>query len=677
MVIDLAETFRPPERMTVSQAAAQHVKLNTPGAYIGDWLNETVPYMIEPMDTLTSREFDAEVFVGPAQCAKTQALILNYTAYTIAVDPMDMIIYCPTNSAARDFSTRRIDRMHRHSPDVGSHLKRSRDTDNKFDKHYKDGMILTLSWPSVTEFAGRPIGRVMLTDYDRMPDDVDGDGEPFDLATKRTTTFGSFKMTLAESSPSREIEEEGRKWISSSPHEAPPCKGILSLYNRGDRRRRYWQCPGCQEWFEPKFTHLKWDDRRDAADAADTVYMEAPCCAQRINADERNPLDRKGVWLRDGETIDKDGVKGGQPRRARIASFWMNGVVATFVSWRTLVSTYLEAEADYERTQSQESLKKFYNTDLGEPYFPRGNESIILPETLKARAVKSVHGAIPEAVRFLLATVDVQKNMFVVHVYGIAPGAPYDVHVVDRFKVFKSDRLDHDGDHEWVKPHVYLEDWNKIVTEVMDKTYKLPDGSNREMSIKMTFCDSGGKEGVTTMAYNFYRDLKTRGLAGRFHLLKGEAKPGAPRTRIGYPDSNQRDKYSAARGDVPVLFLNSNLLKDAVMGRLQSVEPGKGMIHFPDFLHESFYVEMVAERRTEKGWIATSQRRNEAWDLTYYCVGACASNLLLVEKFDWGNPPSWAGAWDKNPMVSAPGKQIFAQKSSTVYDFASLAEQLA
>lgn len=677
MVIDLAETFRPPERLTVSQAAAKYRYLNTPGAYVGPWLNETVPYMVKPMNTLTSRMYDACIFVGPAQCGKTDGLLLNFAAYTVKVDPMDLILYCPTNSAARDFSTRRIDRMHRHSPEIGMMMQKSRDTDNKFDKHYKDGTILTLSWPSVTEFAGRPIGRVCLTDYDRMPDDIDGDGEPFDLASKRTTTFGSFAMTLAESSPSREVEEGGKKWIASSPHEAPPCKGILGLYNRGDRQRRYWKCPHCREWFEPTFKLLKWEDKHDAMASADTVYMETPCCAGRIEADQRNDLDQWGEWLIDGETLDKDDRRHGTPRRSRIASFWLNGVVAAFISWRKLVFNYITAEEDYERTQSQEALKKFYNTDLGEPYFYRGNETVLLPEVLKARAVPVREKHVPKAVRFLLAMVDVQKNMFVVNVFGVAPGEPYDLHIVDRFNVVKSKRIDADGDAEWVKPHAYLEDWKELETQVMDRTYPLDDDTGRHMQIKLTCCDSGGREGVTGMAYNFYRQLRENGKHGRFHLIKGEPKPGVPRARVSYPDSNQKDKWSAARGDVPVLFLNSNLLKDSALGRLEVIQPGKGMLHFPDWLHDSYYVQLVAERRTEKGWISTSIKRNESWDLLYYCIGANASQLLLTEKFDWNNPPQWAAEWDRNLLVGEAGQQRFAQMSSDEYDFAKLAGALA
>jgi phage terminase large subunit GpA-like protein len=207
VVIEAAKVFDPPERLTPAETAEKYRYVYQPGAYVGPWRNKTVPYMVEPMDVFASRSFSGEVFVGPAQTGKTDALLVNTVAYTVLIQAMDTIIFCPSQSAARDFSTRRIDRLHRYSPEVGKHLLKDRDSDNKYDKHYDTGIILSISWPSKTELAGRPIGRVILTDRDRMDDDVEGEGDPFDLGSKRTTTFGSFAMCCAESSPSRADHE--------------------------------------------------------------------------------------------------------------------------------------------------------------------------------------------------------------------------------------------------------------------------------------------------------------------------------------------------------------------------------------------------------------------------------------------------------------------------------------
>lgn len=676
---ELAEMVRPPERMSVAEAAAKYRYVNQPGAYVGDWLNRTTWYMVEPMNTFTSRTYSGLIFVGPAQSGKTDALVLNTLAYTIKVDPMDMMLVCPTQTASRDFSTRRIDRLHRYSKKIGEMLLPGADNDNKFDKSYKSGMLFTLSHPSPTELAGKPVGRVVLTDRDRMDDDVGpGDGEPFDLASKRTTTFGSYAMTVAESSPSRPVEN--LKWIPSTPHEAPPAAGILSLYNRGDRRRWYWPCPHCGQYFEGRFEHLQIDEKASGSnvDKASTVRMVCPSCDYGIHPDEREEMQLWGVWLKDGQGIDNLGRVFGEGVRTSIASFWLRGVAAAFVSWPKLYEIYLTAYDEYERTGSEEALKKFYNNDLGEPYYPKSTEGVRLPEVLKAREEPLGERVVPEGVRFLVALIDVQKNSWVVQVFGILPGMPFDNVLIDRFAIFKSKRTDEDGERVFVRPHAELDDWDLLTEEVLKKEYPLGDGSGRMMAIKHVGCDSGGREGVTGMAYNYYRKLRKDNLHRRFTLTKGDPKPNNPRVRETYPDSSRKDKLSAARGDVPVLMLNSNLLKDDLNSRLDCITPGKGMYRFPDWLSDSFYSELCSEVRTVKGWENPSNSRNEAWDLSYMMIGLCQSAYIRVDKIDWDNPPGWAAPWDKNDMVRSPkAKARFAADASEEVDFSKFGSALA
>jgi phage terminase large subunit GpA-like protein len=67
-----------------------------------------------------------------------------------------------------------------------------------------------------------------------------------------------------------------------------------------------------------------------------------------------------------------------------------------------------------------------------------------------------------------------------------------------------------------------------------------------------------------------------------------------------------------------------------------------------------FYKELCVEHRDEKGrWIGTRGIRNEAWDLLYYCLGACASSLVRAETLNWISPPGWADIWSKNTLIMA------------------------
>jgi phage terminase large subunit GpA-like protein len=67
MVLATAEAVRPPERLTVAEAAEKYRYINNPGSYVGPYKNSTTPYLVEPMEMLTSLDHTQMVFVGPAQ----------------------------------------------------------------------------------------------------------------------------------------------------------------------------------------------------------------------------------------------------------------------------------------------------------------------------------------------------------------------------------------------------------------------------------------------------------------------------------------------------------------------------------------------------------------------------------------------------------------------------------
>jgi len=677
IVVDSAAGLLPPERLSVSQAAAKYrILKNSGGGYEGPWLNETTPYMIDPMDCLTSRDFSAVVFMGPAQSGKSDALLLNWICYSVMCDPADMLIVEKSQAAAADFTRRRINPMHRHSPALKEKLIRRRDSDSVFNKAYSNGMLLTMAWPAINELSGRPVPRTAETDLDRMPEDIDGEGSVFDLAGKRNTTFGSFGMNLAESSPGHVVDDP--KYMARTLHEAPPCKGIASLYNRGDRRRLYWPCPRCHDFFEGDFNLLAWPDTRDFVEAAEMAYMVCPKCEHQIQHARKYDLNLAGVWVPDGMRLDRDGFMFGNPMRSNIASFWLKGTAAAFATWKDLVLKHLQAEEEYERTGSQEALKTTVNTDQGHPYRMRGTEVERLPEDIKARAEPMGEHEVPEGVRFLVATCDVQKNQWVVQVFGVGIGM--DLWLIDRFSIRKSVRKDEDGDTLWVKPATNLEDWDLLVEQVIEKTYPLADGSGRRMQMKLVGCDSGGRAGVTSNAYAFWQKLRDeeRGHHKRFVLIKGDHVVGSPRTRISYVDSAMGKGQTAVnRGEVPVLLLNVNVLKDRVNAMLDRKEAHGGLIHFADWLPDEVYTELTVERRTSKGWENLKGYRNESWDLFTYCVGICTN--LRLEQFDWSRPPRWADVWDKNDLViAASSNQLkFEPSTKSGYDLAKLASQLA
>ncbi|AHF03425.1 DNA packaging protein [Marichromatium purpuratum 984] len=635
---DVADIIRPPRRVAVSTCAAEVVRIETPGGYSGPWDAQLTPYMAEPMDLLKSRRHEAVVFVSPARTGKTQALLDGWLAHCVTADPGDMGLYFPTQTLAYDYRKRRIERLHRNSPRLRERLSpRKHDTTIEMIA-YRNGMILNLGWPTSSQLAQRDLRYVAMTDYDSFPDDIGGEGEPFGLARKRTQVAMSAGMTLVESSPKRELVTN--QWTPDGPHAAPPVKGgILPLYNRGDRRRWYWPClDGCGARFEPPAMPL-YDEAETIEASAATAHICCPHCGTRYLPHDKRRLNIAGHWFREGE-LD------GSPRTAAIASYWVLGCAAAFQQWESLVTNALLAQRELEASGDETALRQTTNTDQGMPYMPRAMAESRGAESLAARIEEAERYRVPDGVRLLLAAVDVQGNRFEVCVIGFGIGG--ERWIVDRYAIRKT------AAGEPLQPAVMQEHWSELTDRVINATYRLPD--DRELRVYRTGVDLGGyanrAKGAdsTARAYAWWRELRRAGLAHRARLVRGDGSRSAQLVRETLPDTSKRhDRKSGSRGDVPVLILNADRIKDRVSADLARDVPGPGYIHLPSWLSRAQRDELTAEQRTPDGWRQIGNRRNETWDLLCY-----AEALWLHcggDRIDWARPPAWAEAWTDNTEV--------------------------
>lgn len=639
---DSGYILRAPRRMRVADAVTQYMRVPMGAGNSVPWDPLVAPYVIEPMNCLASREYDAVIFVGPARTGKTIGLIDGWVIYNVICDPADMLIIQMTEEKAREHSKKRLARTFRVSPEVVSRLSPNKNDNNVYDRTFLAGNYLKIGWPSVNIMSSSDYKCVALTDYDRFPEDIDGEGDAFSLASKRTTTFMSSGMTLVESSPGRDVKDV--KWRRTSPHEAPPTTGILSLYNRGDRRRWYWPCPHCGEYFQPCGDVVA--GFRDIADpvlASEAAYIQCPSCSGRIMPEQKRELNGRGVWLRDGESINADGSRYGDPRRSRIASFWMEGPAAAYQTLSQLVYKLLTAEQEYETTGSEETLKTVINTDWGLPYLPRASMEQRKSELLEQRAEPVPSRSVPDGVNFLVATVDVQAGRhrrFVVQVTGY--GSRGERWIIDRYNITQSLRGDSDGESQRIDPASYPEDWDVLLTDVFHKSWPLASDPSQQMRLMAMAVDSGGEDGVTDNAYKFWRRCRRDGLGKRIYLFKGDSIRRAKLITRTFPDNTGRTgRRAQAAGDVPLWLLQTDALKDRVNNALWRDSPGPGYVHFPDWLGSWFYDELTYEERSSDGkWSKPGRGANEAFDLMVY-----AEALVILhgyEKIRWPDAPEWA-----------------------------------
>lgn len=661
----LVSVLQPPRRVSVARAVAENLYISESDR----WDPSLVPYLIKPMNETASRHHGMVCFVGPARTGKTLALIVGRWVYTVTCHPQDFAVVHSSQDLARDLSNRDLRRLHVNSPAMrGAMTGRSRD-DNTYDKTYKSGVMAVVAWPSDAQLASRTIPVMLLTDYDRWPREIGG-RSGLVQAQKRTETAGSLAMTVVESSPGTEVSAEHQhdpvKYELGTPlsHAFPPTvsgvrANICEVYNGGTREWWYVPCLACGEYYpqNASIERFAWGDSNDPLQSAQSAGTVCPWCGAVHHEATKAAENANGIWLAEGETVDCFGKVSGTSRKGHTyPSYSLGGGAAAYQTRRSIVQKYLQALQSATDTGDESTLKGVVNDDIGSPHTTIHLMSGRTAAPIKQRAERDLQKQqVPSGVRFVIAAVDVQKNRFVVQVVGFGPHR--NRWLVDRYNIRYSPR----GDNVVVDPAAFDEDW-EVLIKLIEKSYPLDDGSTRRMRVGAVVCDMGGRDGVTDKAMGFYRRLSPA-LKPRFRLIKGEPKPAAPLIEQRYPDTrNRSDRKGASKGDVPVLFVNSNRMKDRLSGDLDRAEPGDGYCHFPGWLNDWFYRELTREQRgTDGQW--SSRQRNEAWDLMCYCEAAAISGIPFSAGFRprgidaagfWERPPPWAAPWDENALVFAP-----------------------
>ncbi|MBB4277036.1 terminase gpA endonuclease subunit [Rhizobium mongolense] len=650
IVVERLSTLRPARRIDIpTWAESRHLSTIS---YQGLWSNSFAPYMIEPSRMATSRKYRAVVFIGPARSSKSESLVLNSIGHRIECAPADTMIVCQTQGSAKEFSEKKLGQMLRANPKLVARQGTGRGADNIYSKKFDGNMNLKISWPVIGSFSQNEYVLVVLTDRDRMPDDVDGEGDPLMLAMKRTQHAGSLGMAIEESSPGRLILVDD-DWKAGTPHELPPCSGIYADYNLGTRGAFYWVCPSCGDPFRPEFDRLMWETKATPGESAKTVEMICPrgCC---IGPDKKFVCNEAGIWLH--ETSNGDEVveiDDSSVRDTDIASYRCEGPIAAMQSWEQLVLRYLQAKSTFDLTGDDTQLKATINLDQGRNYRPQVREvgDSISEDTLRALAERYPLKIVPASARFTTVQVDIQGNRFVVQVD--AHGEGLERWLIDRFDLLMPPELAPGGQRDEngnparaLDPARYIEDWD-VLPELLERVYPVENSEFGLMPVAM-IVDSAGRPGVTRNAYRFLRKMQRKGLGKRVFLAKGSARLD-DRARYVEPEKVLQQK-GRKLADIKLVFVGTNKVKDEVVLALTRKEAGPGKYHLSEHLPAQVFSEMTAEVRTESGWERRkSGLANEAFDLAVY--GAALVIILKGEKIDWANPPHWALPANENSFA--------------------------
>lgn len=372
----------PPPRLTISEWADANRFMDNMSPIPGPWRTSNTPYLREIMDALTPFAQNERVIVMKSVQVGATEVLLNTCGYLMHYAPAPTMLIQPTVNMAERFSKQRLDPLIENTPVLRDRVKdpRSRDSGNTMlMKEFAGGVLILTGTNSAVGLRSLPAKYVLCDEVDGWEGDVDGEGDPFELAYNRTAAFGSQRKVLAISTPSI-------KGLSR----------IERLYELSDQRLFWVPCETCGEYQVLVWQQVKWTTPADA-------HYECAHCGAHWHDAMRHRSIRRGEWR--ASATSQDG---------KTVGFHINGLMTPWGQLSAIVEKFLAAKSE------QSSLKVFVNQTLGEVWFDRGDAPNW--EVVKSRSEDYGLGTIQLGSLILTAGVDVQRDRLELSVYGWGRG---------------------------------------------------------------------------------------------------------------------------------------------------------------------------------------------------------------------------------------------------------------
>ncbi|QBQ98177.1 phage terminase large subunit family protein [Paraburkholderia pallida] len=593
----LVEAIRPDERLGIAEWSERHRILPETAPEPGRWRNSRTPYLVGIMDALSGlpsavtrythddhRLFDnAWVRVVGMQKGHQlggSALGESFVGRSITSAAGNILAVFATKDDAEKWELDRFEPMRLSTPELRRRVRDSgkKGSDNtKLRKRFPGGMLNLVSASRAGRLKSTTVRYVLLEEIDEYDMNVDGQGNPIDLAENRTSNYGRRAKIFANSTPTI----EGRSQIAK-------------LYARGDQRRYFVPCPDCGF---PQF--FEWKNMRWTEGVPESVRYY--CCECGVGNPEHAWKTRgyeNAYWM---PTAAGDG---------KTASFHLSALYAP-IGWRPwidLVRDWIAAQTDVEK------LIAFVNNALAECWKDKTAE--VAWESIKRRAEPFALRTIPRGVLAMTAAVDTQNDRLEVTIMG------WGRHLT-----------------RWTIDHVVIkgdpatpEPWNAL-----DRLRETPltNSFGVPMRIELMAVDSGG--GRTQDVYDYCR---TRRHLGVF-AVKGASEKHKPiigrPTQQDVTIRGMTHKHGVqlwpVGTDTAKSRIFANLLGD------EDAEPIDRRIRFSEGLDDEYFQQVVSEAyNAAKDRWDKLRPRNEALDCMVYNL-ACAYHprlrLNLMTEADW------------------------------------------
>lgn len=596
----LALAWQPPELDPVSGWADKYRHLaKSTSSEPGQWRNTRIPFLAGVMDALDHNHpspivcFVKSSQVGGSECG------LNWIGRTVHQTPSSFLALFPTEKVGRKWVRTRLDSMIAATPVLREILPRGVKTsggNTLQEKHYKGGVLYTGSANIPDDVASISVPNLLLDEVDRMPVTLEDEGDPIELALRRSTTFPRSKAFLVSTPTTEETSRIWQVWRSST------------------MGRYYVPCPDCGHmqflvWKQVKWVEGKPDGARYLCESCGVLFEER----------HKTQFLRQGEWRFD------------HPDRINeVSGFHINGLYTPI----GLGDSWARHARAWERAQgSSARIQVFTNTRMGEVH--KGDREKLEWEEIQARAEPYKLGVVDDTVLVLTSGTDVQGDRLECQVLGHARGER--IQVVD-YRVFYGDTT---------RPEV----WDEL-DEYLRGEWNRADGSTIRM--KCSLIDSGF---LPEVVLGFTRTRQNLGVyASRGSSVANKFPIGRP----SYPDVKRRgaqDKRGAERYDLGVSSLKhwvyEQLKADAGTADVP-VLPLDRHVRFSEDLPAEYYRQLVAEVFDPRnGWVERANyHRNEALDTFCLARAAAMHHSIAIHRLREGD---WARL--EQQRVKAPGPE--------------------
>lgn len=464
LIDGLIASLQPPEDISIPQWADKYRKLpKTSSAESGQWRTSRFPYMEEPMWEMSPQSPTAEVaMMGGSQISKTESCCINPLLYYMDCHPCPILYVQKTIQTVERFSSQRLGPSIEATPSVAEKVgdQKTRDAANtKLLKTFPGGILILGGSNSAASLRSMPMQILLLDEIDSFEMDVDNEGDPVQLAVKRTTNFPRRKIAFVSTPGTRETSR------------------IEPLFEGGDQRFYHVPCPECDHFQRIIFSRIKFE--RDEHGNLAWVKMVCEGCGSLIDESNKTEMLAKGKWVK---TF---------PGRKR-ASFHISALYSPlgFYSWWDAVTDFLTAK----RERSREKLKVWTNTVCAETWSEKGRS---FESGVFEKRREDYVADVPAGAMILTAGVDVQGDRVEVEIVG-----------------WGKDNECWSIDYARFLGNVIHDDVWQQLDEYLQRTWT--HASGQKMNVACVAVDSGHE---AQRVYKFCRKLEVR----RVYAVKGQS----------------------------------------------------------------------------------------------------------------------------------------------------------